>query len=60
MFESEAAEIPALLAQQADRLPQQLEEPVARLDRLAPALMATIARGSSDNAAAFEIGRAHV
>ena len=53
MFESEAAEIPALLARQAERLPQQLEEPVARLDRLAPALIATIARGSSDNAAAF-------
>ena len=53
MFESEAAQIPALLARQAQQLPGQLEELVARLDRLAPTLIATIARGSSDNAAAY-------
>lgn len=53
MFESEAAQIPALLARQAQRLPPLLKELVARLDRLAPTLIATVARGSSDNAAAF-------
>jgi len=52
-FEREAGEIPALVARQAEELPPQLVDVVARLDQLAPALVATIARGSSENAAAF-------
>ena len=53
LFESEAAEIPALAARQFERLRRELPDVISRLDRLAPALVATIARGSSDNAAAF-------
>jgi glucosamine--fructose-6-phosphate aminotransferase (isomerizing) len=53
VLESEAAETPALAAQQFERLTRELPVLVARLDHLAPALVATIARGSSDHAAAF-------
>lgn len=53
MFESEAAQIPALVARQVQQLPQRLSEPLARLDLLSPTLVGTIARGSSGNAAAF-------
>jgi glucosamine--fructose-6-phosphate aminotransferase (isomerizing) len=53
LFESEAAEAPALAAQQFDRLRQQLPELIDRIDRLAPVLLTTIARGSSDHAAAY-------
>jgi glucosamine--fructose-6-phosphate aminotransferase (isomerizing) len=52
-FETEAAQIPRLAAQQFARLRDELPATVARLDALTPALLATIARGSSDNAAAF-------
>jgi len=53
LFESEAAEAPALAARQFDRLRQQLPELIDRIDRLAPVLLATIARGSSDHATAY-------
>jgi len=52
-FESEAAQIPVLVARQAEQLPHQLTDPLARIDPLAPTLVATVARGSSGNAAAF-------
>lgn len=53
LFEAEAAEIPQLVARQFQRLHGELAPVVAALDALAPVLLATIARGSSDNAAAF-------
>jgi glucosamine--fructose-6-phosphate aminotransferase (isomerizing) len=53
LFESEAAQIPQLAAQQFQRLQQELRALVARLEALAPGLLATIARGSSDNAAGY-------
>jgi glucosamine--fructose-6-phosphate aminotransferase (isomerizing) len=53
LFESEAAEIPQLAARQFASLTSELGPVVARLEALAPTLFATIARGSSDNAAAF-------
>jgi glucosamine--fructose-6-phosphate aminotransferase (isomerizing) len=53
VLETEASETPALAAQQFERLTRELPVLVARLDHLAPALVATIARGSSDHAAAF-------
>lgn len=52
-FEREAAEIPALVAKQAEQIQQRLAEVVARLLRLDPELVVTIARGSSENVAAF-------
>lgn len=52
-FEREAAEIPGLVARQGEELTPQIAKVVARLDRLGPAVVATIARGSSENAAAF-------
>jgi glucosamine--fructose-6-phosphate aminotransferase (isomerizing) len=52
-FEGEAAEIPNLVAAQAERLAPALAPLVGRLEQHAPALMATIARGSSEHAAAF-------
>ena len=52
-FESEAGEAPGLVARQFERLTRVLPALVERLERLAPPLMATIARGSSDHAAAF-------
>jgi glutamine---fructose-6-phosphate transaminase (isomerizing) len=52
-LESEAGEAPELVARQFDRLTQVLPALLERLQRLAPPLMATIARGSSDHAAAF-------
>jgi glucosamine--fructose-6-phosphate aminotransferase (isomerizing) len=52
-FEREAAEIPNLVAGQAERLAPALAPLVGRLEQHAPALMATIARGSSGHAAAF-------
>jgi glutamine---fructose-6-phosphate transaminase (isomerizing) len=53
VFETEAAETPALAARQFARLARELPALIVRLDQLAPALVATIARGSSDHAAAF-------
>lgn len=53
VLETEAAETPALAAHQLDRLTRELPVLVARLDHLAPALVATIARGGSDHAATF-------
>jgi glucosamine--fructose-6-phosphate aminotransferase (isomerizing) len=52
-LESEASEAPALAARQFERLTQVLPGLLERLQRLAPPLMGTIARGSSDHAAAF-------
>jgi glucosamine--fructose-6-phosphate aminotransferase (isomerizing) len=52
-FEREAAEIPNLVDVQAERLAPALAALVERLERHAPTLLATIARGSSENAAAF-------
>ena len=52
-FENEASEAPGLVARQFERLTGVLPALVERLERLAPPLMATIARGSSDHAAAF-------
>jgi glucosamine--fructose-6-phosphate aminotransferase (isomerizing) len=52
LFEAEAAQIPPLVQRQFGRLRDELPAVVARLGVLAPALFATIARGSSDNAAA--------
>jgi glucosamine--fructose-6-phosphate aminotransferase (isomerizing) len=52
-FEREAEQIPSLLAQQADQIGARLAPLVARLDQRDPTLFATIARGSSENAAAF-------
>jgi glucosamine--fructose-6-phosphate aminotransferase (isomerizing) len=52
-FEREAAEIPALLAAQATRVDPLLRPLVERLHQRPPALVATLARGSSENAAAF-------
>lgn len=52
-FEDEAAQTPELAARQFRRLADELPDVIERLDRLSPALFATIARGSSDNAAAF-------
>jgi glucosamine--fructose-6-phosphate aminotransferase (isomerizing) len=53
LLEREAAEIPQLAARQFERLRAELPPIVARLDALAPTLFATLARGSSDNAAAL-------
>jgi glucosamine--fructose-6-phosphate aminotransferase (isomerizing) len=53
LFESEAAEAPALAARQFDRLHERLPELIGRIDRVGPTLLATIARGSSDHAAAY-------
>jgi glucosamine--fructose-6-phosphate aminotransferase (isomerizing) len=53
LFEAEAAEIPQLAGRQFKRLRTELAPVVARLDTLSPPLLATIARGSSDNAAAL-------
>ena len=52
-FESEASEAPGLVASQFERLTQALPALIEPLQRLAPSLIATIARGSSDHAAAF-------
>jgi glucosamine--fructose-6-phosphate aminotransferase (isomerizing) len=52
-FERAAAEIPNLVDVQAERLAPALAALVERLERHAPTLLATIARGSSENAAAF-------
>lgn len=52
-FELEAAEIPALLARQAERLPALLAPIVTRIERIAPPFVVTIARGSSEHAAQF-------
>lgn len=52
-FAREAAEIPELLEHQAQQLPQLLAPVIAHLQRLAPPLVVSIARGSSDHAAAF-------
>ena len=52
-LESEASEAPGLVERQFEHLTQSLPDLLERLQRLAPALIATIARGSSDHAAAF-------
>jgi len=52
-LENEASETPGLAARQFERLTQVLPGLLERLQGLAPTLMATIARGSSDHAAAF-------
>ena len=52
-MEAEAGEAPALAAQQFERLEGVLPQLVATLDSFAPAMVATIARGSSDHAASF-------
>jgi glucosamine--fructose-6-phosphate aminotransferase (isomerizing) len=52
-FEREAAEIPALLAKQTEQIGAWLAPLVTQLAQRDPALFATIARGSSENAAAF-------
>ena len=53
LFEREAAQIPALVAQQMDQAQGRLAQPLARLELFAPRLVATLARGSSSNAAAL-------
>jgi len=53
LLEHEAAETPALASRQFERLRRELPGVVARIEQSSPALIATIARGSSDNAAAF-------
>ncbi len=53
ILETEASQAPALAAQQFERLRRELPALIDRLDRLSPLLAATIARGSSDHAAAF-------
>jgi glucosamine--fructose-6-phosphate aminotransferase (isomerizing) len=53
LFEDEAGEIAQLAVRQFERLSKELAPVVVRLDALAPTLFATIARGSSDNAAAL-------
>jgi len=53
LLEHEAAETPALASRQFERLRRELPGVVARIEQFSPTLIATIARGSSDNAAAF-------
>jgi len=53
VFEAEASEIPGLITRQYRGLDRKLAAVVARLDTLSPSLFATIARGSSNHAAAF-------
>ena len=53
LFETESAQAPSLVEAQFKRLRNELPAIIERLDQTAPALVATIARGSSDNAAAF-------
>ena len=53
VFEQEAAEVPGLVAAQFGRLEAALPPLVDRLDGLSAHLLATVARGSSDNAADF-------
>jgi glucosamine--fructose-6-phosphate aminotransferase (isomerizing) len=52
-METEAGEAPALARQQFERLEKTLPALVDRLDSFEPAMVATIARGSSDHAASF-------
>jgi glucosamine--fructose-6-phosphate aminotransferase (isomerizing) len=52
-METEAGEAPALAARQFERLEGTLPELIQRLDSFAPAMVATIARGSSDHVASF-------
>ena len=53
LLESEANEAPSLAAKQFARLSADLSGVVRRLERAAPRMAATIARGSSDHAADF-------
>jgi glucosamine--fructose-6-phosphate aminotransferase (isomerizing) len=53
LLELEAGEVPALAARQFKRLEQVLPALVQQLDRLGIRLLGTVARGSSDHAAAF-------
>jgi glucosamine--fructose-6-phosphate aminotransferase (isomerizing) len=53
VFETEVAQTSALAARQFEQLSQRLPEVIARIDALAPSLLATLARGSSDGAASF-------
>lgn len=60
LMEREAAEAGAAVSRMLAANRDAIERVAARLRASPPAVVVTCARGSSDHAATYEIGRAHV